>query len=124
MTNQSPAAVPTPARPAVALQLLRAACHLVVVLAVIAWGFFTWPSPWLWLTGPGFGLLAVLIWALFLSPRAVLHTDRFGQALIELLFIASGIGALLGLQVNWVVTAVFGLFAAALGYIASTKNTN
>ena len=46
-------------------------------------------------------MLTVVIWALFLSPKPVLRTDRFGQALIELLLIAGAVGALLSLGVHW-----------------------
>ncbi len=46
----------------------------------------------------------------------MLHTDRFGRGLIELLFIGSGVGAMLGIGVPWPVAALFGLVAAALGY--------
>lgn len=120
--TSSPTAHPTPDRPTSAtLQLVRAACHLIVVVAVFVWGFLDWPAPWIWLTGFGFGLLSVLIWALFLSPRAVLHTDRFGQSLIELLFIASGVGAMLALGVHWIVAILFGLIAAVAGYLVISK---
>lgn len=120
--TSSPTAPATPDRPISApLQLVRAACHLIVVVAVFVWGFLDWPAPWLWLTGFGFGLLSVLIWALFLSPRAMLHTDRFGQSLIELLFIASGVGAMLALGVHWIVAILFGLIAAVAGYLVISK---
>lgn len=103
------------------LQLVRALCHLVIVVAVFIWGFVDWQSPWHWLTGFGFGILSILIWALFLSPRPVLHTDRFGMSLIELLFIGSGVGAMLALGVPWVIGVVFGLVAAVLGYVVPER---
>lgn len=98
------------------LQLLRALCHLVIVVTVFVWGFLDWQAPWFWLTGFGFGALAVIVWALFLSPRPVLRTDHFGHGLIELLFIGSGVGAMLALGVPWIVAVLFGLVAAVLGY--------
>jgi ABC-type dipeptide/oligopeptide/nickel transport system permease subunit len=50
----------------------------------------------------------------------VLHTDRFGQSLIELLLIAGAVAALLALGANWVGAAVFGVIAAVIGYFGST----
>lgn len=125
MTSESPATPDTPAAPArstLILQLLRSAGHLIVVIVVAIWAFVDWAWPWPGiLTGIGFSLLAVLIWALFLSPRPVLHTDRFGQSLIELLFIASGVGAMLALGVHWVVAVIFGVLAAVLGYVVPAR---
>src|SRR5690606_8663368 len=71
-----------------ALQLVRALCHLVIVIAVAVWAFTDWELPWPgMLTGIGFTVLAVVIWAVFLSPRPVLRADRFGVSLVELLFL-------------------------------------
>lgn len=115
----------TPAeRPATAQipQLLRALCHLIALVAITWWAFVSWPLPWPGLlTGVGFFALTVLLWALFLSPRPVLHTDRFGQGLVELLMIAGAVGAMLGLGLPWPVVALFGVAAAALGYLAGAR---
>ena len=53
----------------------------------------------------------------------MLRTDRFGQALIELLLIAGAVGAMLSLGANWIVAAVLGLLAAVLGFFASANQT-
>lgn len=104
------------------LQALRSLAHALAILAITFWGLFTWPLPWPGLlTGIGALVLTVLIWALFLSPRPVLHTDRFGQSLIELLLIAGAVASLLALGVNWVVAAVLGVAAAVIGYLANSK---
>ena len=110
-----------PARSVLLLQLLRGLCHLAAVLVITFWALNAWPLPFPGLlAGLGAFVLTVLIWALFLSPRQVLHTDRFGQALIELLLIAGAVGALLALGANWIPAALFGVVAAVLGFIAST----
>lgn len=98
----------------------RAICQLLAVISVTVWGFTGWslPLPGL-LTGIGILVLSVLVWAVFLSPRPVLHTDRFGQALIELLLIAGAVGALLALGFPWLGAAAFGVVAAVLGYLAA-----
>lgn len=122
MTAETPEPTTQADRSFLALQLLRSLCHLIVVVMVAVWAFTDWQLPWPGLlTGIGFTLLAVLIWALFLSPRPVLHTDRFGQSLIELLFIASGVGAMLALGVHWVVAVIFGVLAAVLGYVVPAR---
>lgn len=122
MTTQHPEAPAPSPRLTATLQLLRALCHLIVVVAVCIWGFASWPLPWPGLlSGIGFTLLAVLLWAAFLSPRPVLRTDRFGLGLIELLFIGAGVGAMLGIGVPWPLAAVFGLVAAVLGYVVPER---
>ncbi len=117
MNETLPAA---PQRSLIVLQFLRAICHLGAVLIVTFWALNAWPLPFPGLlTGAGALILTVLIWALFLSPRPVLHTDRFGQSLIELLFIAGAVGALLALGTNWILAAVLGVIAAVLGFLSN-----
>lgn len=103
------------------MQLLRALCHLGVVLVITFWALNAWPLPFPGLlAGAAALLLTVVLWALFLSPRPVLRTDRFGQALIELLLIAGAVAALLALGANWLVATAFGLVAAVVGYFGSS----
>jgi hypothetical protein len=107
----------------VLLQLARGIFHFVAIVSVTVWGFLAWPLPFPGvLTGIGFLVLSVLIWALFLSPRPVLRTDRFGQALVELLLLAAAVAALLDFGVFWVWAALFGVFASVVGYIVSTRS--
>lgn len=122
MTAETPEPTAQADRSLLVLQLLRSLCHLIVVVMVAVWAFTDWQLPWPGLlTGIGFTLLAVLIWALFLSPRPVLHTDRFGHGLIELLFIASGVGALLAIGAPWFVAVIFGIVAAVVGYLVPAR---
>lgn len=101
-----------------ALSLVRSIVHLAIVVIVTVWGFvnFVLPFPGIF-WGIGVFVAAVLIWALFLSPRPVLHTDRFGQGFIELLFIAAGIAALYFVGVNWIIVVIFGVFAMLVTYL-------
>jgi hypothetical protein len=115
----------SPSRSAIVTQLLRALFHLGAVLTITFWAFNAWPLPFPGIfTGIGALVLTVLIWALFLSPRPVLRTDRFGQALIELLFIAGAVGALLSLGTNWMLATVLGIAAAVVGFIASSPKNS
>jgi hypothetical protein len=113
---------PSAARPVQTAQFLRAICHVLALVVITWWALAEWPLPWPGLlAGIGFFALVVLLWALFLSPRPVLRTDRFGQALVELLLIAGAVGALLGLGVHWALALLFGVVAAVLGYLAGAK---
>lgn len=104
------------------LQLLRALCHLIALIVITWWALTEWPLPWPGiLAGIGFFVLTVLVWALFLSPKPVLRTDRFGQGFIELLLIAGALGAMLGLGIVWPVPVAFGVVAAALGFVAGAQ---
>lgn len=102
------------------LQVVRALFHLATVVIVTVWGFVSWPLPFPGIiSGIGFFALTVVIWALFLSPKPVLRTDRFGQALVELLLLAAAVAALLFLGVFWVWPVAFGVAGAVVGYLAS-----
>jgi len=110
-----------PSRAHLFIQLLRGLCHLAAVLIITFWASQAWPLPFPGLlAAAGALVLTVVVWALFLSPKPVLRTDRFGQALIELLLIAGSVAALLSLGANWVVAVVFGVAAVVIGYLGST----
>lgn len=104
------------------IQALRGLLHLVAIVSVTAWGLIAWEMPL-----PGIVIaiaalcMSVALWALFLSPRPVLRTDRFGQALIELLLLASAVAALLTIGAPWILAVLYGLVGAVLGYMATTR---
>ena len=111
-----------PAPGAAILVTIRALFHLAAVVSLTVWGFLSWELPFPGvLTGLGLLVISILLWALFLSPRPVLRTDRFGQALVELLLLAAAVAALLALGVFWVWPALFGIAGAVIGYAASTR---
>jgi hypothetical protein len=104
------------------IQAVRAFIHLAAVIIITIWALSSWPLPMPGvLMGAAAFALTVLVWALFLSPKPVLHTDRFGQGLIELLLIAGAVAALLALGVIWLVPVFFGMAAAIVGYLATAK---
>lgn len=101
-------------------QAVRGLFHLTAIVVITVWGFVGWEMPYPGiLVGLGLLALSVLLWALFLSPRPVLATDRFGRALIELLLLAAGVASMLGLGVNWIIAVAFGVVGATLGFITS-----
>ncbi|UOQ56557.1 DUF2568 domain-containing protein [Leucobacter allii] len=104
------------------LQLIRSLIHLLAVVSVTVWGFLAWPLPFPGiLTGLGVLVLAVLLWALFLSPRPVLRVDRFAQALFELLLLAAAAAGLLFLGWFWVWPALLFAAGAVVGYLVSAR---
>ena len=82
----------------------------VALLAVFAAFGFTFPSPWSWILGLGIPALVVLIWSLFIAPRAPRHLDDPARLGAELFLFADGMGALAAIgQWQWGV-ALFVVF--------------
>ena len=103
-----------------ALDALRLVSELVAFAALALWGFLAWNAPWSFVWGIGAPLLAILGWALFLSPRAVFHLPRLVRAVIELLVFASATVALWGLGMPWAGLAV-GVFCVAVGVLVGRR---
>jgi len=104
------------------VQAVRALFHLVAIASVTLWGFLDWelPTPGIFV-GLGAFALSALVWALFLSPRPVLATDRFGQALIELLLLAGAVASLIIIGVPWWIAVAYGVVGAVLGFQGGRK---
>lgn len=65
--------------------VLRFLLELFAFVSLAVWGFVAFPLPWPGvLIGIGAPLAAVLLWALFVSPKAVIRVDPFGKALVEI----------------------------------------
>ncbi|MBC9944681.1 YrdB family protein [Leucobacter sp. cx-328] len=109
------------ARTTAVLQLIRGLFQVISVLTITVWGFLAWPMPVGILSGLIALVVSVVVWALFLSPKPVLRTDHFAQALVELVLIAGAVGAMLGLGVHWALPVAFGVIAAVIGYIGSMR---
>lgn len=101
---------------------VRSLWHLIAIVAVTAWGFLAWelPIPGLF-WGIGALVFSVLLWALFLSPRPVLRSDRFAQSMIELFLLTAAVAALIDLGIPWMIAAVFGVIGAVLGFVAGAE---
>jgi hypothetical protein len=101
--------------------VLRFLLELFAFVTLAIWGFVAFPLPWPGvLIGIGAPLLAVLLWAFFLSPRSVLRIDPFGKALVEIaVFSATAIAWwTMGQPIVAIVTA---LVAAVSGIINGRK---
>jgi hypothetical protein len=97
--------------------VLRFLLELFAFVSLGIWGFLAFPLPWPGvLIGIGAPLLAILAWALFVSPKAVFRIDTFGKALVEIaVFSAAALGWwTLGQPV---VAVVFAVLAAVSGIL-------
>jgi hypothetical protein len=102
-------------------EVIRFVLELFAFVSLGIWGFLAWPGPWLNVVlGIGTPLFAILLWALFCSPRAVVRLDAFGKALIEILIMGSAALSWLVLG-QPIVAVVFGVVAAISGVIAGRK---
>src|SRR4051812_13534571 len=75
--------------PLSAIDILAFLCGLFAFASLAIWGFVFWPFPWNIVVGIAAPVVAIVVWALFVSPRAVLAVHPFIRALVELLVFAS-----------------------------------
>ncbi len=98
--------------------ILRFLLELFAFVTLGFWGFAGWPLPWpgvlVGIAAPAF---AVLLWALFRSPKAVFALDPFGKAVVEIAVFGAAALAWwdLGLPL---VGVVFALVATVSGVLA------
>ena len=100
--------------------VLRFVLELFAFFTFAFWGFVAWPFPWNVAFGIATPLFAIVIWALFLSPKAVFHFDAFGRALVEIVLMGSAALAWLTLG-QPIIAVVFGVLAVASGVIAGRR---
>lgn len=115
----SEASVTQPRRPSSTvspLDIVRLLVELAVVFSLGFWGFVAWAFPVNIAVGILLPALAILIWALFLSPRAVFAVHPFVRAIIELLLYASATLAWWSLEQTWIGIA-FALVATVSGLL-------
>lgn len=107
----------SPERPRItALDVLRLLSEIVAVAILLIWGFVAWPFAWNILFGLLAPALAILAWALFVSPKAVFAVHPFVRALVELLVFLSATIALWDLGLGWG-GLIFGVAAVAIGVL-------
>lgn len=117
-----PPAEPTPGkRPAISpLDIIMFLCELFGVASLALWGFTAWPLPWSIVAGIGAPVLAILVWALFVSPRAVLAVHPFIRAVVQLLVFASVTIAWWSMGNAWVGLA-YGVIAVTVGVLTGRR---
>lgn len=115
-------ALPNESRPKIGPNdVLRFLLELFAFVSLGIWGFLAFPLPWPGaLVGIGAPALAILLWALFVSPKAVFRVDPFGQALVE-------IAVFSGAAIGWwmlgqpVVAVALAVVAAVSGILHGRK---
>ncbi|WP_221586397.1 YrdB family protein [Microbacterium sp. G2-8] len=103
------------------LDVLRLLSEIVAVASLALWGFLAWPLPWSIAFGLGAPILAILVWAVFVSPRAMLRVHPFVRALVELLIFVSATLALWALELPWA-GLVVGLFCVVVGVLVGRRD--
>lgn len=106
--------------PLSALDLLAFACELFAFATLAIWGFAFWPFPWNIVFGIGAPVVAILVWALFVSPRAVFAVHPFVRAVVELLVYASATIAWWSMDQAWI-GLIFAVVAVSVGVIAGRR---
>ena len=98
--------------------ILRFLLELFAFITLGIWGFAAWPLPW---PGVLVGILApafaILVWALFRSPKAVFRLDPFGKAIIEICVFGAAALAWWNLGLP-LVAVIFALVATVSGVIS------
>ena len=69
--------------------VLRLVLELFAFVTLGIWGFVSFAFPLNIVAGLGAPIVAILLWALFRSPKAVFAIDVFGRSLVELIVIAA-----------------------------------
>lgn len=96
--------------------VIRFVLELFAIVSLGIWGFVAWPLPWNIVVGIGAPVLAILLWALFRSPKAVLHVDAFVKALVEIVVMGCAAFAWWSLG-QPIVALVFAVVATVSGVI-------
>lgn len=101
--------------------IVRLVLELFAFVTLGIWGFLGWPLPWpgvlVGIAAPAF---AILLWALFRSPKAVFRLDTFGKALIEIAVFGAAALAWWDLGLG-LVGLVFAIVATVSGVLTGRK---
>lgn len=99
-----------------AIEIVSVACGLVAFVTLAIWGFTAWPLPWNIVAGIVAPALAILVWALFVSPRAVLAVHPFVRAIVELFVYAAATIAWWSMGQTWIGLG-FAIVAVTVGAV-------
>lgn len=100
--------------------VLRFFLELFAFFSLSFWGFAAWDFPWSIVVGILTPLVAILLWALFRSPQAVVPLGVFGRAVVEIVVMASAAIAWVMLG-QLIVGVAFALVATISGIISGRK---
>ncbi|WP_374977320.1 YrdB family protein [Microbacterium trichothecenolyticum] len=108
------------ASPLAAIDIIAFVCEIFAFGTLALWGFTMWPFPWNIVAGVGAPVIAILLWALFVSPRAVFAVHPFVRAVVELLVYVSATAAWWSMGNAWIGLA-FGVVAVTAGLVAGRR---
>lgn len=103
-----------------AVDVIEFLCELFAFGTLAVWGFTAWPFPWNISAGIGAPTVAILLWALFVSPRAVFAVHPFIRALIELMVYVAATIVWWTSGSAWVGLA-FAVVAVSVGLVAGRR---
>ncbi|HWI30171.1 MAG TPA: YrdB family protein [Microbacterium sp.] len=108
-------------RPAVTgVDVVRFLAELFAFFTFAFWGFLAWPFPWNVVAGIAAPAAAIVLWALFVSPKAVISTHPFVRAVVELMIFASATIAWWSMGQAWIGLA-FAVVAITSGVLAGRR---
>lgn len=108
-------------RPALtALDIVRVVVLIAAIASLALWGFASWDLPWNIVIGVGVPVVALLLWALFLSPRPVLRVHPFLRAVVEL-FIYVGVTIAWWSMGQALIGTAFALVAVVAGVLSGRR---
>ena len=97
--------------------IVRFVLEIVAIATLSVWGFVMWPLPWPGvLMGILMPVLAILLWALFRSPKAVFHVDVFVKTIVELVVMGTAAFAWWDMG-QPIVAGIFAVVAVVTGLI-------
>jgi hypothetical protein len=100
--------------------VLEILLQLFAFVSLAAWGFVAWPTPWNTVVGIAAPAVAILLWALFLSPKAMVRVDPFGRAIVEIVVMAAAALAWWDLG-HGVVALLFAAATTAVGIVRGRR---
>ena len=104
----------------VALLTVRFLTELFAIFTFAWWGFTAWPFAWNILVGIAAPAVAVLVWALFVSPKAMVPVHPFVRAAVELLVFAAATVAWWSMGQVWI-GLVFAVVAVGAGVLVGRR---
>jgi hypothetical protein len=102
------------------LLAVRLIVELFAFFTFAWWGFTAWPFAWNILAGVAAPAAAILVWALFVSPRAVIPVHPFVRAAVELVVFAAATVAWWTLGHIWIGVA-FAVVAVVSGVLVGRR---
>lgn len=114
-----PATTETP-RALTPLDIIRTVVLIVALVTFALWGALGFEFPWNLVLGIATPAVALGLWALFVSPRAVIRVHPFVRVLIELIVFVSATLAWWDMGQAWIGIA-YGVVAVASGVFAGRR---